>query len=187
MARWRSAAFACLGLASAAAARAHLGPPYPILVDQPIPGYAVTVLANPDVGQAVAIVVLEPVKGEAAIPVANVTVWDQPVSGRLRKAVFPTDPDSGRAPRRFLAQPAIDAPEPWKLGVDIRLADGSVHSLVAVVQATPPGIGPWGLALFSFPIVLFGGLFLAVLIRRTKRRSPGPGAPAPARANGGAP
>jgi hypothetical protein len=166
----------CAALALPRSAVAHLGPPYPILVDQPIPGYLVTVLANPDVGQAVCIVVLEPEASTPAPDVSGVDVWVQPVSKRRPKAVFPATHTWARGHLRFVAKPDLDAAEPWTVGVDIRLADGTNPSFVTQVEATPPGIGPWGLLFFLFPFLLFGGLWGLALVRRSRRAALSAGA-----------
>ena len=158
----------CLALALPGLAYAHLGPPFPILVDQLIPGYSVTVLANPDVSQAVVIVVFEPVKSAPAGKVSGVDVWVQPLSGRLPKAVCKATQQTGRGPLRFLAAPDIDAAEMIKIGIDIDMADGAKYHFATQVKATPPGVGPWGLLLFSFPLLLFGALGTAVVIRRSR-------------------
>lgn len=158
----------CLALAVTPAARAHLGPPFPIIVDQRAPGYLVNVLANPDVGQAVVIVVAEPAGTGAASPIDRVEVWSEPAGGPRKGTV--TAERSQRDPTHYAASPPIDAVGPWRLGAELHLADGTVSRFAADVQATPPGIGPWGLLLFSAPIVLFGALFATVASRRLRRR-----------------
>jgi hypothetical protein len=155
-----------LALALPRTAHAHLGPPFPVIVDQPIPGYTVTVLTNPDVGQGIAYVVLERDKSSSRPAISSVDVWIQPLTNRLPKAVFHATLESSRGSLRYFAQPQFDAVERWNLGVDIRLTDGSTHPFVAQVDATPPGIGPWGLALFLAPIVLFGALFVLTIRKR---------------------
>ena len=158
----------CAALALPAPVFAHLGPPFPILVDQLIPGYSVTVLANPDVSQAVVIVAFEPVKSAPAGKVSSVDVWVQPASGRLPRSVCKATQQTGRGPLRFVATPDIDAAEMIKIGIDITLADGASYHFATQVLATPPGVGPWGLLLFSFPLLLFGALGTAVVIRRSR-------------------
>jgi len=157
-------------LASSHLALAHVGPPFPILVDQPIPGHIVTVWADPDVGEAVFYIVLEPEKSAAADAVSGVEVWVQPVTGRLPKAVYRATLESSRGPLRFVAKPEFDVAEPWTVGVDIRLANGTNYPFVTQVVATPPGLGPWDLLIYLFPFVLFGGLWVMVFLRRTRVR-----------------
>jgi hypothetical protein len=167
--RVKAIALLCLCLA-AGNVEAHLGPPYPILVDQPISGYLVTVLANPDVGQAVVVVDLEPSKHGPPSEVVGVDVWVQPVSGRLPKSTQPATLEHTRGRLEYSANPNIDAVESWKIGVDIHLAGGADRPFVAQVESTPPGIGPWGLLFFLFPFILFGGLWAMVFIRKSRNR-----------------
>lgn len=158
-------------------ALAHIGPPFPIMVDQPVAGYMVTVLANPDTGQAVCIVLMDPGESKAIVPVSKIEVWVQPVSRRLPKAVYPMTQEPGRGPLRFVAQPEFDVAEMWTLGIDLHFANGKEEHLITRVEATPPGIGPWGLLFFLFPIILFGGLALLVFTRRARGRAPKTTAP----------
>lgn len=155
-------------------AQAHLGPPFPIIVDQPIPGYIVNVLANPDTSQAVAYVVLERDRGPTAWPVKSVDVWDEPVDHHRPKKVFSASTQFARGSIRYFSEPEFDTIGPWKMGFDIRLADGTNHPFVADVTATPPGVGRWGLLLFSAPLILFGALFIAVVARRRRGASKKP-------------
>jgi hypothetical protein len=74
---------------------------------------------------------------------------------------------------RFLAEPEFDAQEQWNVGVVLRRAGQEPAELVVQVEATPPGVGPWGLAVYGFPFVLFGGLWAIGLMRRW-RNTPAP-------------
>ncbi|HEY1793518.1 MAG TPA: hypothetical protein VGG34_11420 [Opitutaceae bacterium] len=167
----RPAVAACLLVLGALRAWAHLGPPFPIIVDRPIPGYNVNVLSNPDVGQAVVIVVLDPKGSSPASPVNEVDVWSQAAAGRRTTAVRADH--STHDPTQYAASPFIDTVGPWTIGVDVHLADGTLRTLTAGVHATPPGVGPWGLLLFSAPIFLFGSLFVAVIVKRKRLRLSG--------------
>jgi hypothetical protein len=160
----------CFILASAQLASAHLGPPYPILVDQSVPGYSVTVLANPDIGQAIFIVAFEAVKSAPQGPVSGVDIWIQPLNGRIPKAVYHARQESTRGNLQFVANPDIDTEEMLKVGVDIHMGDGSSRSFATQVQSTPPGVGRWGVLFFFFPFILFGGLFGMALFRRSRGR-----------------
>lgn len=159
-----------LGLAWPGAALAHTGPPFPIVVDQPIPGYVVSVWTDPDVGEATFFVMLEPGEGRPVGPaVSEVEVAVQPVSGRLPKVQHRATQEAARGHLRFVAQPEFDAAEFWMVEVVVRLADGTDHLFVTEVEATPPGIGPWGVLLFLAPFLLFGGLWVMVFVRRGRK------------------
>lgn len=149
-------------------ASAHSGPPFPILVDQPIPGYVISLWTDPDVGEATFFVVAEPDKAGSRPEIAAVEIWLQPASGRLPKAVLPAVREQGRGHLRFTALPEIDAAELWHVGFEMAMADGSRHAFATEVEATPPGGGPWYLLFYLFPFILFGGLWAMVFVRRSR-------------------
>lgn len=170
---------ACGVISPVRSARAHEGPPFPILVDHEIPGYMVTIWADPDIGEAIFYVVLEPGKSPSAGAPTGVDVWIQPVSERLPKVVYHAERESGGGPLRYAARPFLDAQEMWTVGVDIRLAEGDTHQLTAEVEATPPGPTPWDLLIYLFPFVLFGGLWGFAFVRRAGRARMRPNPPRP--------
>ncbi|HWA87448.1 MAG TPA: hypothetical protein VG710_14565 [Opitutus sp.] len=155
-------------LAFPAGALAHLGPPYPIMNDQPIPGYLVSVMANPDVWRASAYVTFN-TRSPAGPAVTGVDMWIQPVSRRVKPVTYHMDRESND-PVQYFARPDFYQAENWTVGVDIKLADGTAEHLVTQTLATPPGIGPWGLLFFVFPFLLFGGLWGMVILRRSRKR-----------------
>lgn len=157
-------------------AHAHLGPPFPVITDQPIPGYKVTVLTNPDTTQAIAYVVLEPVIGVKGPVPAKVEVWIEPVDRHTARSTYPCAKEFSRESQRFVTQPNFDAVGRWYLGANLQFADGTSYRFITNVDATPPGIGRLGLVLFALPLVGFGLLFVAVLRRRKRlrRRPPRP-------------
>lgn len=170
--RFRVPSFVVLGvllLAFARPAFAHLGPPYPVIEDQPVPGYLVSVWINPDVWRAACYVKFQPTRPDSPdAPLPSVSVWVRPASGRAPRQSVSATLDSRGEELSFYCQPVFDAPELFKLGVDLKLPDGTPEHLLTELEATPPGIGPWGLLLFVVPFLLFGGLFIAVLFRRKR-------------------
>jgi hypothetical protein len=165
------------GVGLAQSAVAHVGPPFPILEARRIPGYSVSLWADPDIGEALFYVMAEPDKGvEKRAVIHQVRLWVEPVSRRLPREEMVAEQQSARGYLRFVATPLLDAAEMWKVGVDIRLADGGTHGFETEVEATPPGLGPWDMVIYLFPFVLFGGLWAMVFIRRTRRPPTGRGA-----------
>ena len=150
---------------------AHVGPPFPIIVDKPVPGHIATVWADPDIGQATLYTVIEPDESDSDVTISGVEFWAQPVSGRLPTAVYEGARKVRRGNLRFLARPEFDRGEVWKVGIRVRLSNGSVYPFETEVEATPPGIGPWGLLFFLVPFVLFGGLWAMVFIRRSQAKA----------------
>ena len=152
-------------------AQAHLGPPFPVITDQPVPGYKLTVLTNPDTTQAVAYVVLERTKTGSAPDVASVDLWIQPLDHHASRASYDTTKEFSRDSLRFYAQPNFDQVGKWYLGANVHFANGVTYRFITNVDATPPGIGRWGLLLFAAPLLAFGVLFVLVVSRRKRARA----------------
>ena len=93
-------ALAC-AVALPRATQAHLGSPYPIMNDQPIPGYMVSVLANPDVWHASASVTFN-VKPPAGPAVTGVDMWIQPESRRVKPVIYHMERESNDPVQYFV-------------------------------------------------------------------------------------
>jgi hypothetical protein len=94
----------------------------------------------------------------------------EPVNGRLPEKIYPTNQQKARGHLRFVATPEFDSQEFWKIRADIKIGDGSTHSLLTEVESTPPGLGPWDLLVYLAPFVLFGGLWAMVFVRKSRRK-----------------
>lgn len=167
----RRAIWIALGLCLflCAAAQAHEGPPYPIMMDEPVPGYLVSVWADPDIGTGTFYVLTEPQGSKNSLE-PKVDVWVEPVDKRLPKATYRGTREDLRNRIQFKAEPEFDAGGMWKAGIVIHRPDGKTSELTTEVEATPPGTGPWDLAIYLFPFVLFGGLWAMGLSRRWRGR-----------------
>jgi hypothetical protein len=148
---------------------AHVGPPFPILSDQKIPGYEVAIWADPDIGEALFYVVLEPSGTTSVEAVSRVEFRVAPVSSRLPTKSYPTNQQKARGHLRYVATPEFDIQEVWNVSVEIHLKDGTIHPLSAQVESTPPGMGRWDLLVYFFPFVLFGSLWAMTFVRRSRR------------------
>lgn len=156
---------AALWLTMCSVAFAHEGPPFPVLMDEPIPGYRVSVWADPDIGTGKFYVVTESPNSANSPPEPQVEVWVEPVSKRLPKVTYVAHREDVRNWMQFLAEPEFDAQELWNVGIVVTAPEGTPHELQVEVEATPPGMGPWDLAIYLFPFLMFGGLWGVGLIR----------------------
>lgn len=147
---------------------AHDGPPFPILVEEPVANYLVSVWADPDLGTGTFYVITDASDGKPAATEPDVKVWVQPATERLPKAAYSTERDTVRNHMQFVAHPEFDALEMWKVGVVVTPPGKPSTELTAEVEVTPPGFGLWDFAIYLFPFVLIGGLWGAGLIRRWK-------------------
>ena len=156
-------------------ARAHEGPPFPILVDQPVGPYLVSVWTDPDIGTGTFYVVLEPGPGGEMADVDSVVVAVRPASGRLAEARYPAAPQRVRYGARYYTEVAFDRGEPWRVRVRIAGPAGG-GELVSEVVPTPDGtIGPAGLVVYLLPFLAVGLLWLKAMLRRRSTRPEEPG------------
>jgi hypothetical protein len=157
----------------AASAGAHRGPPFPVLMNHALAHfpYVVSVWADPDIGDAQFYIVFEPADGTSPpLEVSWVSLWAEPLSGRLARADYPAARQTLRKRIQFAAHPYFDQRDRWKVGVHVTRADGQAEEFIVHVESTPPGLGPWDLALYLFPFLLFGGLWATALVRRHRLR-----------------
>ncbi|HET9530365.1 MAG TPA: hypothetical protein VFQ92_08445 [Blastocatellia bacterium] len=156
-----------------AGASAHEGPPYPIIVDQKVGGYMVSVWGDPDVGTGTFFIILEPTEGSA---LAEDTAEDikielgvQPVNGRLAEAHYSAWRDAVRNRVQYKAEVPFDREELWRVRFSLQGPRGS-GEIVADVEVTPPGYGRWDLLIYLFPFVAIGLLWLRAVLRARSRK-----------------
>lgn len=169
--------FASLWLVSAllspqAPAHAHEGPPFPIIVDERVGSYVVSVWTDPDIGTGTFFVVLEPLQGERLPQGTAVRIGVRPVSGRLNEMVYEAEPQPVSYGERHYAEVGFDRGEMWRIRVQLSGPAGG-GELFAEVEATPDGtIGPVGLLLYALPFVAVGFLWLKAVMRRRSAEGP---------------
>jgi hypothetical protein len=146
--------------------QAHEGPPFPLFMDRPLGPVKVSLWADPDIGDARFFVVVETPEGQVPAEELRAAVWTEPVSGRLPRTIYPAEKQSLRNRMQFEAQPYFDIQDHWKVGVSLTFAGGGQRELVTEVESTPPGLGPWDLAIYLFPFVLLGGMWAIAIFRR---------------------
>lgn len=159
---------AAVGLVLARPARAHEGPPFPIVMDHPAGPFVVSVWTDPDVGIGTFFVILAPARGTQLPDDLSVQVCVAPTSGRLPEACHPAGRQELRDKVQYYAEVSFDQQETWRVRVRVEGA-GAVGEVTAEVEATPPGYGRWDLLIYGFPFVLFGGLWLYAALRRRLR------------------
>jgi len=174
---WRRAVSCCVfvlisfALTPGKYAGAHEGPPFPIIVDQRVGPYTVSVWTDPDIGIGTFFVVLESPDGDELAPVHRVSVGVAPKSGRLAEAVYEAEAQSVRYGARYYAEVAFDQGEFWNVRILIEGAEGG-GELQAEVEATPDGtIGPIGLVVYLFPFLAVGFLWLKAMHRQRQRKA----------------
>jgi len=155
-------------LASPHVALAHVGAPYPVLLEQPVGPYIASALADPDVGTGTFYVLVDLPDGQPVPPGTSVTVWVEPEDGHRAAVGRPAEREETRYGDRFVARVPFDAEGPWKVRLVI---DGPVGTGEAsfVVRVTPSGIGWLASIACLIPFLILGALWLRGALRqRTK-------------------
>lgn len=147
---------------------AHEGPPFPIIVDEEVGPYLVSVWTDPDIGIGTFFVVFEPKNGDHEIDdIHSVRIGVEPFSGRLDENVYEFEAQPARSGARYWTEVEFDKGEFWKVRISIE-GDRFEEELHSEVEATPDGsIGPIGLLIYALPFVGIGILwFRAIIVRR---------------------
>ncbi len=165
--RWRLTGTLLVLFTWTTGAAAHEGPPFPIVMDHQLGEYRVSVWTDPDIGEARFFIVLE--RADADEPpetVPGVALWVEPLNGRLDRVTYEATRQDLRNRLQFAAQPYFDQGDMWNVGVQLTIPGQSPLEVVSQVESTPPGLGPWDLAIYLFPFLMFGGLWIVAIIRR---------------------
>src|SRR6476660_1897780 len=100
-------------LLAASPARAHLGPPFPILVDQTAGPYVVSVWTDPDIGTGTFYVILDAPKGKRLVDPTRVRIGVRPVAGRLPEVLYDAEAQKVRQGARYYTTAQFDRGEMW--------------------------------------------------------------------------
>jgi hypothetical protein len=142
-----------------AAAMAHVGAPYPVLLEEPTGPYLVSALADPDVGQGTFYVLIAMADGGTVPADTVVTVWVEPEDGHLAEAGYEAERQDTRYGERFVAEVPFDIEGPWSVRLAIEGAAGS-GEVSFPVKVTPSGIGWLATLACLLPFVGLGALWL---------------------------
>jgi len=146
--------------------RAHEGPPFPLVMDQKVDRYTVSVWTDPDVGTALFFVIVNAQDLPADL---HVKIGVQPVSGRLAEVFYQAERENLQDRVQYKAQVQFDAQEFWRVRVQLQNGQ-SVAETIATVEATPPGYGRWDLLIYLSPFLAVGFLWTIAIIRKVKLR-----------------
>jgi hypothetical protein len=154
---------------------AHSGPPFPIVSDRIAGAYRISIWTDPDTtddGKPAGRfwVTIDPASGTGAVPAATrATVAIRPLDRDGQTRTGRTDPVDSSTARQFIAL-LMDHEGPFavRVTVDGPLGRAEVESQVdATYDLRPP---PAMLAVYLFPFVALGALWVKVLLRRRQPR-----------------
>ena len=151
-----------------ATASAHDGPPFPIIMDQNVGSWTISVWTDPDVGTGTFFVLVNGSSGSSIPDDLKVEVGVQPATGRLAEAVYPAQRENLRGQIQYKALVPLDAEELWRVRVRLQSAQTSGEA-IATVEATPPGLGRWDLLIYLLPFLAIGLLWLVAVVRKRSR------------------
>ncbi len=155
------------GMACAPAVRAHEGPPFPVLVDEPAPPWSITVWADPDVGTGTFWVQLASHEGAAIPDDTVVSIHAAPADGREPETRWVGEAGPFDGGQQHVVMVEFPTQEPWTIRMQIASdAAGASAERRVTVDVTPPGYGPIDLLLYTWPFLALGGLWIKALMRR---------------------
>lgn len=154
-------------LLSVQSASAHEGPPFPLIADQKVDRYVVSIWTDPDVGTALFFVIIN---SPEPPPDLRVQIGVQPVSGRLPEAFYVAERENVQGQVQYRALVNFDAQEFWRVRLRLESAQGTAETF-ATVEATPPGYGRWDLLVYLLPFLAVGVLWGIAILRRIKGRT----------------
>jgi len=149
---------------------AHEGPPFPLLVDQKIDRYVVSLWSDPDVGTALFFVIISAPDAAQLPPDLRVQIGVQPVSGRLPETFYSATRENVQGRIQYRADIHFDAQEFWRVRVRLQSGQGTAET-ITTVEATPPGYGRWDLLLYLLPFIAVGLLWATAMVRKSRRRT----------------
>lgn len=153
-------------------ARAHSGPPFPILVDQRVGPYIASVWTDPDIGTGTFFVILEAPNGGSLPARTAVRIGVQPATKRLPEVLYEAAPQPVQEGARYFTQVKFDQGGMWHTRVLIAGPTGG-GELKADVEPTPDGIlGPFASLVYALPFVGIGFLWIKAALRRRSPAAP---------------
>jgi hypothetical protein len=140
-------------------ARAHVGAPYPVLLEEPAGPYLVSALADPDVGTGTFYIMITLADGTPAPADTAVTLQVEPEDGHRPASTHQAERQETRYGERYVAKVPFDAEGPWSVRLLVEGAAGS-GQVSFPVRVTPSGTGWLATLACLVPFLLLGALWL---------------------------
>jgi hypothetical protein len=150
-------------------AEAHNGPPFPIITDQRVGPFIISLWTHPDLGTGTFFVMIDPVPGGTVPKDLKVQIAVQPASGRLAEAVYSAWLEDLRGQVEYKTEVQFDQQENWKVRLILASSAGGGEAVSQVVP-TPAGFGRWDLLLFLLPFLGVGFLWATAITKRRRLR-----------------
>jgi hypothetical protein len=151
-------------------AKAHNGPPFPIIENRTVGPCVISLWTHPDVGTGTFFVLVDPIPGAKIPDHLRIMIGIQPESGRLPEVIYTAERDDTRGQVEYKTSAEFDRDEFWRVRLVLKtpLGDGEALSRV---EATPPGYGRWDLLLYLLPFLAVAFLWVWGITRRRRTRN----------------
>ena len=150
-------------------ARAHNGPPFPILENQRVGPCVISLWTHPDVGTGTFYVIVDPAPGGTIPKDLKVEIGIQPESGRLPEVLYNAERDDTRGQVDYKTLAQFDRDEFWRVRLVLESSQGNGEAF-SRVEATPTGFGRWDLLFFLSPFLAVAFLWFRGMTRRRNRK-----------------
>jgi hypothetical protein len=166
----RSFAVVAFVLALSPSARAHNGPPFPIIENRKVGPCIVALWTHPDVGTGAFYVFVDPAPGSVVPSDLKIEIGVQPLSGRLPEVLYAAQPVKARGQVQYNAFAEFDKQELWRVRLVLQSEQGNGEATTQV-EVTPPGFGRWDLLLYLLPFLLVAFLWFRGISRMRRHRN----------------
>jgi hypothetical protein len=157
-----------IGLVSPMPVQAHVGAPYPVLLEEPVGPYLASALADPDVGIGTFYILITMPDGNPVPDATTVTIKTEPEDGHLAQAAYGVQRQDTRYGERFVAKVPFDTEGPWQIGLAIE-GNAGEGEVSFPVEVTPSGIGWLATLGCLVPFALLGALWLRGALRQRQK------------------
>jgi hypothetical protein len=148
---------------------AHNGPPFPIITDQGVGPYIISLWTHPDLGTGTFFVMVDPMPGGTVPKDLKIQIGVQPASGRLAEVVYAAWLQDLRGQVEYKTEVQFDQQENWKVRLILASSAGGGEAISQVVP-TPAGFGRWDLLLYLLPFLGVGFLWITAITKRRRLR-----------------
>ena len=149
-------------------ARAHNGPPFPIIENKKVGPFIVSLWTHPDIGTGTFFVIVDPAPGQTIPSDMKVEIGVQPESGRLPEVVYGTWRDAVRDHVQYDNQVEFDKQEFWRVRLVLQSSVGG-GEMLSRVEPTPTGLGRWDLLFYALPFLFAAFMWYRGISRRRNR------------------
>lgn len=164
----------------AAPVSAHDGPPYPILVDEELGEWTLSVWTDPDVGTGTFYYYVAAPEGRSTDEL-RIRAVSFPADGTSPEVEGESEPAESGEPFQQVGTLEFHHRGTWptRFVVTADGDDGVLGELAYDLEVTPPGLGAIDILWFALPFLLIGGLWLRVLLAQRAYDRAHPETPSP--------